>query len=63
MHRTPERVDYQLFPRLLAIAERAWSPADCRDWDDFRVRLGAHKTRLRLLGVALNEADAKASPR
>jgi hexosaminidase len=55
--RAPDRVDRQLFPRLLALAERAWSPADCRDWGDFRTRLNANKPRLKLLGIAFNDQD------
>ncbi|MEW2266819.1 MULTISPECIES: beta-N-acetylhexosaminidase [unclassified Streptomyces] len=49
------RVDYQLFPRLAAFAEVAWSelpaPAD-RDFDDFERRMAAHYRRLDALGVA-----------
>jgi N-acetyl-beta-hexosaminidase len=37
--RSPELVDRQLFPRLLAIAERGWSAAEVRDWDSFRERI------------------------
>lgn len=33
--RTPQRTDAQLFPRLLAIAERAWSPEEKTSWPDF----------------------------
>ncbi len=52
---TRQRVDYQTFPRLAALAEVAWSPlpgpAD-RDVDGFRARLeGAHLARLDALGV------------
>jgi hexosaminidase len=33
------------FPRLPAIAEVAWSPADRREWEDFRFRLAAQAPR------------------
>ena len=33
--REPALVDKQLFPRLLSIAERGWSPASATDWDSF----------------------------
>jgi len=56
--RTPERTDFQIYPRLLALAERTWSPQDCRDWQDFQVRLQSHHTRLAALGVHFN-ADEK----
>ncbi|MFE5111501.1 beta-N-acetylhexosaminidase [Streptomyces sp. NPDC056663] len=48
------RVDYQVFPRLAAFAEVAWSalpaPAD-RDFADFERRMTAHYARLDALGV------------
>ncbi|MGW7466796.1 beta-N-acetylhexosaminidase [Streptomyces xantholiticus] len=48
------RVDYQVFPRLAAFAEVAWSalpaPAE-RDFTDFERRMTAHYARLDALGV------------
>lgn len=48
------RVDYQVFPRLAAFAEVAWSalpaPAD-RDFADFERRMAVHRARLDALGV------------
>ncbi|MFJ9803579.1 beta-N-acetylhexosaminidase [Streptomyces wuyuanensis] len=48
------RVDYQVFPRLAAFAETAWSalpaPAD-RDFADFERRMSVHYARLDALGV------------
>lgn len=49
--REPDQVDYQLFPRLLAIAERGWSPKDTRDPADFSRRITAHAATLKQLGV------------
>ena len=46
------RVDHQVFPRLIALAEVGWSPKKLRDWDDFRRRLKAHGERLKKLGVS-----------
>ncbi|MGV9254522.1 beta-N-acetylhexosaminidase [Streptomyces sp. NPDC003697] len=49
------RVDYQVFPRLAAFAEVAWSalpaPAE-RDFADFERRMSVHYRRLDALGVA-----------
>ncbi|KOG13107.1 MULTISPECIES: beta-N-acetylhexosaminidase [Streptomyces] len=48
------RVDYQVFPRLAAFAEVAWSalPApDARDYAGFERRMTAHYRRLDALGV------------
>ncbi|MFD9499068.1 beta-N-acetylhexosaminidase [Streptomyces sp. NPDC060035] len=48
------RVDYQVFPRLAAFAEVAWSrlpaPGE-RDFAGFESRMGAHYARLDALGV------------
>lgn len=49
--RSEEKVDAQLFPRLLAIAERTWSPAAQRDENHFRSRVQSHLQRLAALGV------------
>jgi N-acetyl-beta-hexosaminidase len=35
----PRRLDYQLFPRLLACAEVGWSLADRKDYADFESRV------------------------
>jgi hexosaminidase len=40
-----------MFPRLAALAETVWSPADSRDYQDFTQRLRVHERRLQLLGV------------
>lgn len=47
--RTPERIEYLTYPRLCALADRAWSGAT--DWADFRSRLDEHTARLDALGV------------
>jgi hexosaminidase len=44
-------VEYLALPRLAAIAEIGWSPASARDWEAFRVRLGAQGPRWVALGV------------
>lgn len=44
-------VEFLAFPRLAALAEVAWSRADRRRWDDFRVRLGAQGPRWSALGI------------
>ena len=43
--------EFMAFPRLAAVAELAWSPAAARDWDGFKLRLGAQGLRLAALGV------------
>lgn len=48
-------LDYLAFPRLLGIAEIAWSP-EGRDWRDYGLRLGAHGARLQALGVGFHRS-------
>jgi hexosaminidase len=47
----PETIDSRIWPRLAAIAERLWSPADVRDVDDMYRRLDAESVRLEALGL------------
>jgi hexosaminidase len=49
--RTESRVDKQLFPRLLAIAEITWSPKGQRNESHFLKRVRIHLQRLSELGV------------
>ena len=37
--RGPAQLEYHLYPRALALAEIAWTPAELKDYDDFRRRL------------------------
>ena len=57
------RVDRQLFPRLLALAERGWSPQETRDGPDFAWRARIHLARLDELGIAYDRAPLAATPR
>ena len=49
--RHPKHVEYMAYPRLLAIAEVAWTPKEGRDFADFRARLETHLARLSILDV------------
>jgi len=53
---------YMTFPRAAALAEVAWSPAERRDFADFRRRLPLAFDRYRALGVHFS-ADVFVSPR
>jgi hexosaminidase len=44
-------VEFLAFPRLAAVAEVAWSPQAARQWDEFRLRLGAQAPRWSALGI------------
>ncbi|MCP4764292.1 MAG: family 20 glycosylhydrolase, partial [archaeon] len=50
-----ERVEWQTFPRLLAIAESAWLPEEFKNYDSFKKRLEKLTKRLDVLEV--NHAD------
>ena len=54
--RSEARVEFAAFPRLAALAEVAWTPADQRDWPDFLGRLPRQLARYRSRGV--NAADS-----
>jgi hypothetical protein len=47
----PAGIDYQMFPRAIALGEVGSSPRESRDRADFRRRLERHQKRLELLGV------------
>jgi hexosaminidase len=51
-HAPQERVDWQLYPRLCALAEVMWTPQSRRDLESFQARLASHYERLDALGVA-----------
>ena len=54
--RSERRVEFAAFPRLAAVAEVAWTPADRRDWPDFLDRLPRQLARYRSRG--LNASDS-----
>ena len=49
--KTPEHAEYMAYPRALALAEVAWSPAQGRDWPGFMARLPGQLARLEAFGV------------
>lgn len=48
---TMDDVEFLLYPRIAAIAERGWSQAERADWDGFRERLGAEAPRWNAAGI------------
>ncbi len=46
-----KQAEYMAFPRLCALSEALWVPAQGRDFGDFKERLAVHLGRLAALGV------------
>ncbi len=53
---TPEKVEYMLFPRALAVAETGWSAEGSKDYKEFENRVKAHFERLKVLKVNYAES-------
>lgn len=41
--KTPEHVEYMVYPRAIALAEVVWSPKDSRNYDNFVTRMTTHR--------------------
>ena len=54
---TPRVAEYFTYPRAVALAEVAWSPAAQRDFADFQRRLRVHEKRLRAMEVNFRQLD------
>lgn len=48
---TVGRMQFMVFPRALAMVEKAWTPNEQQNWDDFSQRLQAHLHRLQTAGI------------
>jgi len=59
------QAQYMTWPRALAIAESAWTPAANKNWDDFFLRAEAQMRRLAIAGVncARSAYDPIVTPR
>lgn len=55
---TKRAIDYQIYPRLLALAEVGWTPQRERQWPNFEVRLMRQFPRLRRLDVTYHDPRA-----
>jgi len=51
LDRTAPRIDQQLFPRIIALAEVAWTDQDKKDWSDFKTRLDSKIKYLDIIGI------------
>ncbi|MDX2296375.1 MULTISPECIES: beta-N-acetylhexosaminidase [Streptomyces] len=57
---TSDHIEYLTYPRLCALAERAWNPH--HDWPDFRTRMDGHRARLTALGVPHDTLRDRTAP-
>ena len=55
--KTPQKVEYMIYPRLLALSEVVWSTKGARNWFSFRGRLPAHLRRLDVQAVSYRPPD------
>jgi len=53
------RLQWMVFPRALALAEKAWTPRKDQNWDDFFPRLRAHLKRLDAMGIQYRPLQTK----
>jgi hexosaminidase len=60
---TIERIEYQIFPRLAALAEIAWTKRELRNWEDFTQRIADHLARYKFFDIeyspSIYEVSAK----
>ncbi len=47
---TMDEIEYMVFPRMVGYSEIAWSSGS-RSWDDYKVRLAQHASRMTALGI------------
>ena len=46
-----DEIEFMVFPRLPGYAEIGWTPADKRNWEDYKIRLVKQKARWEALGI------------
>ncbi len=56
---TPDRVEYMVLPRMLALSELDWSPDSARSYSDFLRRLPWHLSRFDAVGLAYRIPDVR----
>jgi hexosaminidase len=46
-----DEVEYMVFPRLPGYAEIGWSPPIGRTWEEYKIRLGKHGSRMKAMNI------------
>jgi hexosaminidase len=52
----PSKLEYMIFPRMLALAEVLWTPKDVKNWQNFEQRLPAHLEWMNAAGIGYSKA-------
>lgn len=48
---TMDDIEYLMFPRIMGYAEIGWSPVKLRNWEEYKMRLAAQSSRLKIMQV------------
>jgi hexosaminidase len=51
-----DEIEYMVFPRLIGIAEIAWSPATNKNWEEYKIRLAEQASRMKALRTDFYES-------
>ena len=54
---TSDDIEYMLFPRVIGVAEIAWSKKENRNWEEYKKRLSKQKLRLDNLEINYYKSD------
>jgi hexosaminidase len=46
-----DEIEYMVFPRLIGIAEIAWSPSTGRNWEEYKMRLAEQASRMKAMKI------------
>ena len=46
-----DEIEYMVFPRLMGYSEIGWTPAEKRNWEEYKVRLGKFAKRLEIMEI------------
>ncbi len=55
--KTPEHLEYMIFPRACALAEVLWTNAEVKDFENFSTRMTGQEKRLKLMGVNFRKIE------
>lgn len=56
-----KHAEYMTFPRIAALAEALWSPADVKNWDSFSARIQQFMNRYDQMGINYSKSAYKVS--